>query len=247
MAEQGYGKQLPGDWIQSEQVRVGREALDRLTELGLTVDVIERVLRRADAEANTCSPLDPPLVQGLIRWGRATRFLREELVVLGWEFDNPRNLARTIHPGGTFAIVVAHGDESTGRPALVPTAKHAKGDATAHAVQVNEQLSLDFEGPDPGFRPAAGQVVADDVLTWFLLFYLNDDECRVELSLPDAIVDGQFTSWAERIILPTFPLAAERVDVGLRSAPGPRGGSTSRPGPELYDPEDDVVVQVDRR
>jgi hypothetical protein len=128
-------------------------AVSRLAELGLSIDLVERVVRRADAEAAFCTAFDPPIMEGLIRWARTNRFLREELVPLGWRFDNPRNLPRTIHPGGQFAIVATTGDDVTGLAALLPAPKYAKGDATARAVEVNEQLTLDFGDFDPGGLP----------------------------------------------------------------------------------------------
>jgi hypothetical protein len=73
---------------------------ERLAELDLSVEVVAAALRRADDAADACSALDPPILQGLLRWARTTRYLREELVPLGWSYDNPRNLARTIHPPG---------------------------------------------------------------------------------------------------------------------------------------------------
>jgi hypothetical protein len=51
-------------------VHVEDKAVDRLAELGLTVEIVERVVRRADAEVSTCTALDPPIMEGLTRWGR---------------------------------------------------------------------------------------------------------------------------------------------------------------------------------
>ena len=137
------------------RVLVESEAVDRLAELGLSVEIIERVVRRADAEASMCTALDPPIMEGLTRWGRMNRFLREELIPAGWSFDNPRNLPRTIHPSGEFAIVATTGDELTGLADLLPATKYAKGYATVQAVEINEQLMLDFgdfDRPGPGRR-----------------------------------------------------------------------------------------------
>ena len=64
-------------------VHVEDKAGDRLAELGLTVEIVERVVRRADAEASMCTALDPPIMECLTRWGRTNRFLREELVAAG--------------------------------------------------------------------------------------------------------------------------------------------------------------------
>ena len=112
------------------RVLVEDEAVDRLAELGLTSRSSSGwsggpTLRRACARA-----LDPPIMEGLTRWGRTNRFLREELIPAGWRFDNPRNLPRTIHPSGEFAIVATTGDELTGLADLLPATKYAKGFAT---------------------------------------------------------------------------------------------------------------------
>jgi hypothetical protein len=170
-------------------------------------------------------------MEGLTRWGRTSRFLREELIPAGWSYDNPRNLARTIHPSGDFAIVVATGDELTGLADLLPTTKYAKGEATSRAVQVNEQLTLDFGDFDLG---AGGSPARDvgELLTWIMLFHVDDDGFRLELSLPDAIVDGRITSWAERIILPGFPRDDDRLAALMPSGDDHSG---------------EVVVEVSRR
>lgn len=209
-------------------VLADKQAVDKLAELGLTVEIIERVVRRADAEASMCTALDPPIMEGLTRWARTTRFLREELIPQGWRFDNPRSLPRTLHPSGEFAIVASTGDELTGLLDALPATKYPKGDATVRAVETNEQLTLDLgdfdliEGDDAG-----------EVLTWLLMYHASEDEFRVELSLPDEIVDGRITSWAVRIILPAFPHDEDR----LAGPVAPAGD----------DSDDSFVVEVTRR
>ncbi len=215
----------------SAKVLVESEASGRLAELGLTIELIERVVRRADAEASMCTALDPPMMEGLTRWGRMNRFLREELIAAGWRFDNPRNLPRTIHPSGEFAIVAATGDELTGLAGLLPATKYLKGDATVQAIVINEQLTLDFDdfAPSPDDIPVGG---SGEMLTWFMMFHTEEEAFRVELSLPNAITDGRITSWAERIILPVFPRDDDRL--------------TSPVTPDRDD-LDEVVVEVTRR
>ncbi len=215
-------------------------AISRLAELGLRVEQIERVVRRADADASMCTAFDPPIMEGLTRWGRTNRYLREELVPAGWLFDNPRNLPRTIHPSGDFAIVATTGDDLTGLAELLPTTKYAKGYATAEAVGINGQLTLDFA--DPEFAEDFGRIADTATLqTWFMLFHVDDEGFRVELSLPDGIADGKITSWAERIIVPSFPRDDDRL-ADLLSLDGevPAG----RRGRER---DSDVVVAVSRR
>lgn len=207
------------------------EATDRLAELGLTVELLERVIRRADAEARTCTPLDPPNLTGFLRWGRTARFLREELVPFGWGFDNPRNLPRTIHPSGDFAIVTTSGDGATGVVGFTPTTKYPKGVATVEAVESNLQLALEFGDEVFDVPGAQGAADNDNLMTWILLFHVAENEIRVELSLPDSMIDGQIASWAERIILPALAYDDDPfADLG-------------RPD----DGEDEVVVEVNRR
>ena len=210
------------------RVLVDTDAVDKLAELDLTVEIIERVVRRADAEASMCTALDPPIMEGITRWARTTRFLREELIPQGWRFDNRRNLPRTIHPSGEFAIVASTGDELTGLLDALPATKYLKGEATVRAVEINEQLALDFGDFDPSNGDDAGEI-----LTWLLMYHASEEEFRVELSLPDAIVDGRITSWAERIILPAFPRDEDRL-----AAPVAPAGN---------DFDESVVVEVTRR
>lgn len=188
----------------------------RLSELGLSVDVIARALRRADAETLTSTDLDPPIMEGLLRWGRTTRFLREELVGQGWSYDNPRNLARTIHPSGDFAIVVATGDEWTALADHEAGPKHSRGFATEQAIHANGQLSFEFGSLIQVTR--AGQAAGlGGLRTWFLLYYAGEGAFQVELSLPEAIENGRITQWTERILLPALPREPRRVAVA-----GPR-------------------------
>ena len=176
----------------------------RLAELGLSIELIARVLGRADAETEDCTPLDPPIMEGMLRWGRMTRFLREELIAAGWSYDNPRNLARTIHPSGEFAIVVATGDERTGLADGEASARHRKGRAMEQAIHTNGQLAFDLGAMLSVTRE--GKAVGVGALRmWLLLFYADEEVFRAELSLPEAFEDGRITRWAERILLPAIP------------------------------------------
>ena len=187
---------------------VGTQLLgpERLADLDLSVHTIDVALRKANAATNAGSALDPPIMEGLNRWGLTTRYLREELVAAGWSFDNPRNLARTIHPSGDFAVVVTTGDESTGLPDRTPGPKHPKGFATELAVLGNNQLALELGPLVPTVRQGRA-IHASPPRTWFLLFYADMDCFRTEVSLPECFADGRITKWAQRILLPPIPRA----------------------------------------
>jgi hypothetical protein len=209
-------------------VKIEGKALDRLAELGLSVEIVEKALRRAEAEAATCTAFDPPIMAGFMRYGRTIRFLREDLVPIGWDFDNSRNFCRTIHPTRKFAVVATSGDEGTANPKLTPTTKYPKGYATARAVETNGQLALEF----PGFEVKDEASDIEQLSTWFLLYRVTDEEIRAEISLPNGMVGGNITDWLERIILPAFP----REDDALAADAEPDD-----------DDEGGYVVEVNRR
>jgi hypothetical protein len=202
---------------------------DRLAALGLKAEILEFALRGAEAEARTYTALDPPNMAGMARYSRTVRLLREQLVPLGWTYDNPRNLARTVSPDGRTAIIATLGDAATGRPDATPSTKYEKGVATIEAVGRNFlQLTLPIDLGDEG------PVDFDDegTTTWVLLYHVTDDEIRAELSLPDSVVDGYLDTWVERLLLASIPLEPASAPVGPAApaaAPEPEFVVTRRP------------------
>jgi hypothetical protein len=184
----------------------GDLAADRLADLGLTAEFFEFALRGADAEARTYTRLDPPNMQGMARYSRTVRLLREQLVPLGWTYDNPRNLARTVSPDRSVAIIATLGDTATGVPHVMPSTRYEKGIATVEAVSRNFlQLTLPIDlGDEEPVDADAGTTTT----TWVLLYNVTDTEIRSELSLPDSMVEGYIDTWTERLILPPIPLDA---------------------------------------
>jgi hypothetical protein len=168
-----------------------------------------------------CNDLDPPNMEGMSRYGKTVRFLREELLPDGWEYDNSRGYCRTIHPSGEFAIVVSSGDDNTGIwvPGRSPSTKYPKGDATVRAVEANDQLAFDL---GEGFEPKEPATVPER--TWYLLYRVTTDEIFVELSFPTAIKGGIIADWDERIILP--PVTRQESPT-LEEPPGEEAGSYS--------------------
>lgn len=168
---------------------------DRLGELDLTTDELREICLQGYGLWADHTDFDPPSIANTNLWGRATRVLREKTVLRGWQWDNKDQQPRTVHPSGRLAVVVSTGDEETGLRHGQPSTKNPKGDATARKVASN-QAQLDF--PDLPADAAS----EERCISWFLLIYVDTDEIRAELSLPDEIsASGFVKSWAERIIL----------------------------------------------
>ncbi|WP_190131937.1 hypothetical protein [Streptomyces mashuensis] len=177
-------------------------ARSRLTELGLSTEEIEDVLRRAEAERNFCTPFDPLSLPGNIFWGRTVRYLRETYTPLGWRSASPSNVPLLISPTDDFAITASSGSRETGFAALTPSTRYPKGSAVIRRVETNRQLMF----PDYEVESEA-QDVGDGIPTWFLLYQHvnteNGTRLYAELSLPNNTGSrGKIDSWHERIILP---------------------------------------------
>jgi hypothetical protein len=183
-------------------------AASRLAELALTPQDLAAALQGADAEARKWTTLAPPMMGGMVRWGKTNELLRERLVGRGWSQDNPKGLPRTINPGREFAIVATTGDSATGLPDSNPSTKYAKGVQTVRAIGRNLQLAFDFPGEEVGEALWAMASEEGPLATWLLLYHVAPEQLRAELSLANGIdLRGHVSAWIERIILPAIDLA----------------------------------------
>ena len=179
-------------------------AANRLAKLTLTAADLISALIGADQEARTWTPLAPPMMAGLARWGKTNELLRARLVERGWSHDNPKGLPRTISPARDFAVIATTGDAVTGYPGASPSTKYAKGIATVRAIDRNfHQLAFDFSDPYTGEDYWSVGDDGDDLATWLLLYHVTPGQVRAELSLGNGIDRrGHVSEWIERIILP---------------------------------------------
>jgi hypothetical protein len=184
------------------------DVADQLAELGLSVDMVHRILARAEADARSCTPNHPVNAEGWFRWANSVCYLREELMPAGWARARSLNFELVVQPGGMVAIAVTAGDEATGCPDVQPRTGNPKGAMTVAAVVANVA-----QPPQPLF-----EVEEFRRRTWFLLYYRDEREIRAELALPDNVSPGGYIdSWSERIVIPPYPLD-ERLPVGPQSA-----------------------------
>jgi hypothetical protein len=189
----------------------------RLDALGVAAEVLGNACHYGLQHAFQCTRHDPPMLPGVLAWGKTMRYLRDQLVPLGWTVSNARNYATVVHPQGGLAITVAAGDANTGLSDAVPSTKHEKGPATRDAVRQNQLTFADVSESFP-------VPTRDDLgsLTWLLLHYADEEreEIRMELSLPqDMTADGYVTTWRERILLPSVPFSPTPEEAGDEDEP----------------------------
>jgi hypothetical protein len=122
----------------------------------------------------------------------------------------------------TRAIVVASGDENTGRSDATHCTRNPKGSTTIQAVRDNTIGWLFSEMEED----RAAQIETSGIETWMLLTYrdLGAHKFRAELSLPISINGRRRPDqWRERIILDAIDFD-DAASIG--ASPNPPSGST---------------------
>lgn len=174
---------------------------------GLTVEIIEKALRRAQAAADYTTRNDASTAEGLTKWLTQVRSLREDLSKVGWGRADGWNIPQIWSPDGSTAIVVRGGNAFTGTfdgeaRTSRPIGKRLRAllQPEAHQGDLFEVPVLDIRRPD----------------VYLLLSYhfvdarRGIDEIRFELSLVDEVSKkGQVTRWRDRIVFRAIDLTHE--------------------------------------
>ena len=80
---------------------------ERLEALGISRQILYDAIMAGEAARATCTSNDPPILPGLLAWGRTVRALGELLAPLGWKRRDEGNYS-TIEDGRLgIAIAVA--------------------------------------------------------------------------------------------------------------------------------------------
>lgn len=177
---------------------------------GLTEALLQGAARYGFDEAGDCTANDVKALPGFLSWGKTLRFLRDQLIPLGWSAGRHPDLETVISPDRTFRVASASGNSATGDPDRMPSTHVDKGPLSGLAVEDNRQISFPTIHPQFGHRPGP------EIQTWYLLQYAAVDEhrqgeIRVELSLPKHFSGsrpgvtnpkrGVLDDWKPRLIL----------------------------------------------
>lgn len=196
-------------------VHTGSDAVSRLAQLdGLTVDMLHRAAAVGDQARREVSPLHRSNYSGTRMQAETFGDLAEQLVPIGWK-KPPRKediLERLHAPSGRFALTVNSGTADVGIVDGVPSPRHPRGGAGQEAIDTNQGMLFDLP---------VGQT-RGDVLTWFMLFYVNDrdqGQIHMEVALPELRDGGRILTWRERIIVPPLDPPAGRIERDVEPSP----------------------------
>ena len=169
-------------------------AAQRLSELGLSYDVLSNAVTAGYQARSNCTPVDPKMFAGLTMWAVTTRHLRLGLLP-EWRQEDDANFSLIVSPDGHTAIAVATGDEGTGIVELDPSTQYSKGPRTIEAVAENSrQLSIEFTFPDGSAPSIPALNTHGERATWLLLIHCGVASVRAELSHPVSYDDDMRVS-----------------------------------------------------
>lgn len=215
-----------------------RSTEERLADLGLTLDILDRAAREHLAAYLGCDPHYPRIFPAMSAWAEGNHSLRNQLAP-HWTAKDEHNQPLTINEDGTIAITALSGDARTGT-SDTPSTRSPKGRMTAEAIQSNnEQIEFEFMVEQRAMAEAA-KVPGRSL--WIFLTYRDFEkgELRSELSLPkDMGEDGYIDDWHDRIILLPVPFDRGNLDIGNSNDPnsGNDDGGQSAP----------ITVQIGKR
>ncbi|MEV7925452.1 hypothetical protein [Kitasatospora sp. NPDC088779] len=192
--------------------------VERLAQLGFTIDLFHEAFDAAGDEARRCTDFDAPAMRGTTFWSRANRFIGERKAEEGWEYTTRDSILRTIHPSRSHAITAMSASGGVGDLEATVRSKNPKGPKMARIVERNGQFALMSRDEILYGREL------DDIPTWCLLYKREKGRLLAELSLPIKMNGKLVDEWLERIPLDLPDLGDPGVDVALLDGPGDDSG-----------------------
>lgn len=182
-----------------------------VSELDLNVELIHKSLFAAVTDAQLCTEHDSPGAPGYILWSRANRYLREQLIPLGWTTDNTKLILRTVHPSSKFAITAISASGSVGEANGTDVrAKNPKGAAVERVVDYNRMAPLVFGDARVDLPP---DLDVSGLPTWFVFYKLLREKVSIEVSYPIVMKDGNVAELRPRLLVEPLELGGFSPDL----------------------------------
>ncbi|MGB5086081.1 MAG: hypothetical protein WBO09_16110 [Methylocystis silviterrae] len=173
------------------------EVDSRLKRFGATRDELINIARQTSAHRADAIAIDPLTTAGQLSYIYGTRYKRLLFMPKGYLLDRRENVESVIHPESGIRIVYQNVDQACGLTS--PQAISGKGPAANRMID-NGQGVLFHEGDLPEAIPQH-KIDSLNSSVWYLCMSFNDDDVRVELSLPAFVKGKNFGVFAERIFI----------------------------------------------
>lgn len=179
----------------------------RLEELNLELSPLLDVLAHIVSHKRGLSLDHPTWMTGISAAGEGVYMLRTLLRPLGWLREEESSFELTVYSDGDqdLALNIAKGTSATGNPEANVETAYSRGPQTVNAVECNHQLMLDI--PPPTVQELEEFFDSNGRHTWYLLYYVDGNKIKGELSLPLGLsAEKHISEWHERIMLPDIDI-----------------------------------------
>ena len=195
------------------------QAAEYLSRMDISIAQVRDAIEAGEIAAGNVTKHHPVTAAGMSRWMHVVGGLRSRLSRGQWRDANPRNRPTSNHVKLPYTLSTVGANDATGladHPSG-PLAARRKGIGTAEAVTGTIPLITVAKLRKEQVRSSIGEE-APPAGNWFLLYHRDEDQVRMEVSLPSGFEDGQFTGWRVRVILPSWgqsdPAARKPLDGG---------------------------------
>lgn len=183
----------------NEGSRVGQE----LRQLGLTIDMVATIARKAAAAKAEALAIDPSSSPGTLAYIFGVRAVRTALISLGWRLSRAGNVESTVND--KLGIQICFQNVDIACTDHQPQAISGKGAGSRKLIQAGQAELFDREAPE------ALDAIGSTPTVWVVCVSTGDKKLRAEVSCPEAFEGNQFDGFSKRIWV---------VDEDLAPAPG---------------------------
>lgn len=189
----GVKNQHPKLMIQLKPIVIneGYSVHQELHALGLTVDIVTSIARKAAAAKAEAMEIDPSSTPGTLAYINGVRAIRMKLLPLGWRLSRTGNVEATVND--ELGIQVCFQNVDIAGTEQNPQAISGKGSGSRKLIQDGQAELFDRDAPEA--VDAFGSVPT----VWVVCVSVDSKKLRAEVSCPEAFEGNQFEGFSKRI------------------------------------------------
>lgn len=177
----------PKPVVISEDFQVSHE----LRALGLTIDIVTSIARKAAAAKAEALEIDPSSTPGTLAYIKGVRAIRMELMPKGWRLSRTGNVESTVND--KLGIQLCFQNVDVACTERHPQAISGKGAGSRKLIQDGQAELFDREAPE------AVDAFGSAPTVWVVCVSTDGKKLRAEVSCPEAFEGNQFEGFSKRI------------------------------------------------
>lgn len=172
-------------------INEGFSVRQELRSLGLTVEIVTSIARKAAAAKAEALEIDPSSTPGTLAYINGVRAIRMELLPLGWRLSRTGNVEATVND--KLGIQVCFQNVDIACTEQNPQAISGKGAGSRKLIQSGQAELFDRDALE------AADALGSVPTVWAVCVSVDSKRLRAELSCPEAFEGNQFNGFSKRI------------------------------------------------